>query len=294
MATVTSSTLSPSASRARIRARKKGLRKLPAYIMLTLLAILFAIPFIWLLSTSLKSPRQIFVFPPQWIPNPFVWENYPRSTTFIPFWRYMGNTLYVTLFNVIASVAVCSFVAYGFARIKWPGRNIVFLVLISTLMIPYPVTLIPTFLIFRDLGLVNTLNALTVPALFGSAFYIFLLRQFYMTIPMELSQAAKIDGASEFQIYWRIILPLAKPALAVVALFAFIANWNDFLGPLIFLNDKNNYTLAIGLYGFFGRSRTEWGLLMAAATLMIAPIILLFFLTQRTFIEGITLTGLKG
>jgi len=293
MASVTSP-LAPSTARAASRGARKRWRKLPAYVALTLLAILFTLPFAWLISTSLKDPKQIFVVPPQWIPNPFVWENYPRSTTFIPFWRYMANTLYVTIFNVIASVTSCSLVAYGFARIKWPGRNIVFLVLISTLMIPYPVTLIPTFLIFRDLGLVGTLNALTFPALFGSAFYIFLLRQFYMTIPQELSQAAKIDGASEFQIYWKIILPLAKPALAVVALFAFIANWNDFLGPLIFLNDKDNYTLAIGLYGFFGRSRTEWGLLMAAATLMIAPIILLFFLTQRTFIEGITLTGLKG
>jgi multiple sugar transport system permease protein len=293
MASVTSP-LAPSTARAASSGARKRWRKLPAYVALTLLAILFTLPFAWLISTSLKDPKQIFVVPPQWIPNPFVWENYPRSTTFIPFWRYMANTLYVTIFNVIASVTSCSLVAYGFARIKWPGRNIVFLVLISTLMIPYPVTLIPTFLIFRDLGLVGTLNALTFPALFGSAFYIFLLRQFYMTIPQELSQAAKIDGASEFQIYWKIILPLAKPALAVVALFAFIANWNDFLGPLIFLNDKDNYTLAIGLYGFFGRSRTEWGLLMAAATLMIAPIILLFFLAQRTFIEGITLTGLKG
>lgn len=294
MATITPSNLAPSTAQAHSRRLKRRMRMLPAYIALTLLALLFLLPFAWLISTSLKDPKQIFVVPPQWIPNPFVWSNYPRSTTFIPFWRYLANTLYVTFFNVVALVISCSLVAYGFARIKWPGRNIVFLVLISTLMIPYPVTLIPTFLIFRDLGLVGTLNALTFPALFGSAFFIFLLRQFYMTIPQELSQAAKIDGASEFQIYWKIILPLSKPALSVVALFAFIANWNDFLGPLIFLNDKNTYTLAIGLYGFFGRSKTEWGLLMAAATIMIAPIILLFFLAQRTFIEGITLTGLKG
>jgi multiple sugar transport system permease protein len=273
---------------------KKKLRKAPAYILLTLLAIVFTLPFAWLISTSLKEPQQIFVTPPQWIPDPVAWSNYPRSTTYIPYFRYFANTMYVTIFNVVASIVVCSLVAYGFARIKWPGRNFVFVVMITTLMIPYPVTLIPTFLIFRDLGLVGTLNALTFPALFGSAFYIFLLRQFYMTIPMELSQAAKIDGANEFQIYWQIILPLSKPALAVIALFAFIANWNDFLGPLIYLNDKNTYTLAIGLYGFFGRSKTEWGLLMAAATIMIAPIILLFFLAQRTFIEGITLTGLKG
>jgi multiple sugar transport system permease protein len=161
-------------------------------------------------------------------------------------------------------------------------------------MIPYAVTLIPTFIIFRNLGWVGTPHPLTIPSLTGNAFFIFLLRQFYLTIPEELSAAAKIDGANEFQIYWQIILPLARPALAVVALFTFIANWNDFLGPLVYLNNKDQYTLAIGMYGFLSRVRTEWGPLMAAATIMISPIIVLFFLAQRTFIQGITLTGIKG
>jgi len=160
-------------------------------------------------------------------------------------------------------------------------------------MIPGAVTLIPTFIIFRNLGWVGTPNPLTWPAFTGNAFYIFLLRQFFLTIPRELSAAAKIDGASEFQTYWRIILPLSRAALAAVALFTFMANWNDFLGPLIYLSDKSQFTLAIGLYGFLSRVRTEWGLLMAASTIMISPVIVLFFFTQRTFIQGITMTGIK-
>jgi multiple sugar transport system permease protein len=207
---------------------------------------------------------------------------------------YLRNTLYIALFNVAGTLISCSLVAYGFARIRWPGRNALFFVLIATLMIPYQVTLIPTFLIFRQIGWVGSFNALTWPSLTGSAFFIFLLRQFYLTIPQELSAAAKIDGASEFQIYRRIILPLSKPALAAVALFTFNANWNDLLGPLIYLNDESHYTLALGLYGFLSRVRTEWGMLMAASTVMVTPIIVLFFLTQRTFIQGITLTGIKG
>jgi multiple sugar transport system permease protein len=280
-------------SRRRRRAARR-LQRIAAYAALTALSLVFAVPFLWLLSTSLKPPAQLFRLPPEWIPDPFTWSNYPRALTQIPFALYLKNTLYIALFNVVASVIACSLVAYGFARIQWPGRNFLFLVLVSTLMIPFPVTLIPTFLIFRDLGWINTPHPLTIPALTGNAFFIFLLRQFYLTIPDELSAAARIDGANELQIYWRIILPLARPALAVVALFTFMANWNDFLGPLIYLSDRDQYTLAIGLYGFLSRVRTDWGPLMAAATIMVAPIVVLFFLTQRTFIQGITLTGIKG
>lgn len=263
------------------------------HLILMGLSLIFTIPFFWLLSTSLKPPEQLFRLPPEWLPDPFMWSNYARATTFIPFFRYFGNTLYITLFNVVAILVSCSLVAYGFARIQWPGRDALFMVLISTLMIPGAVTLIPTFIIFRNLGWVGTPNPLTWPAFTGNAFYIFLLRQFFLTIPRELSSAAKIDGASEFQIYWRIILPLARAALAAVALFTFMANWNDFLGPLIYLSDKEQFTLAIGLYGFLSRVRTEWGLLMAASTIMISPVIVLFFFTQRTFIQGITMTGIK-
>ena len=280
---------------ARRRRRVGGLaRQVAIHLVLIALGAMFALPFLWLVSTSLKPPAQLFKLPPEWIPQPVTWSNYTRAVTFIPFFHYLGNTLYLTLFNVIATVLSCSLAAYGFARIRWPGRDALFLVLVSTLMIPYAVTLIPTFIIFRNLGWVGTLYPLMIPALTGNAFFIFLLRQFYLTIPEELSWAARIDGANEFQIYWRIILPLARPALAVVGLFTFIANWNDFLGPLVYLNDKEQYTLAIGLYGFLSRVRTEWGPLMAAATIMISPIVVLFFLAQRTFIQGITLTGITG
>jgi len=273
---------------------RRLLTGLTAHVILIVSAVAFALPFLWMLSTSLKPDAQIFVLPPQWVPKPFMWSNYPNALTYIPYFTYFKNTLYIAVFNVIATLISCTLVAYGFARINWPGRNILFGVLLATLMIPYPVTLIPTFLIFRKLGWIGTPNPLTWPALFGNAFFIFLLRQFYMTIPQELSQAAKIDGASEFSIYWRIIMPLARPALATVALFTFLANWNDFLGPLIYLGDKQQYTLALGLYGFAGARKTEWGLLMAAGTVTVMPIVLLFFVAQRTFIEGITLTGTKG
>ncbi len=269
-------------------------RRAGAHILLIALSLLFALPFVWLVSTSLKPTEQLFRLPIEWIPRPFTWSNYPQALTYIPFFLYLRNTLYIALFNVAGTLISCSLVAYGFARIRWPGRNALFFVLIATLMIPYQVTLIPTFLIFRQIGWVGSFNALTWPSLTGSAFFIFLLRQFYLTIPQELSAAAKIDGASEFQIYRRIILPLSKPALAAVALFTFNANWNDLLGPLIYLNDESHYTLALGLYGFLSRVRTEWGMLMAASTVMVTPIIVLFFLTQRTFIQGITLTGIKG
>lgn len=276
------------------RLRSQTVRRIFIYIALICLSALFAIPFIWLISTSLKPSTQLFKLPPEWIPRPFMWSNYPRAMTYIPFFLYARNTFYIAAFNVVATLLSCSLAAYGFSRIDWPGRNIVFIVLISTLMIPYQVTLIPTFLIFRSINWVGSFNALTWPALGGNAFFIFLLRQFYLTIPRELSSAAKIDGASEFQIYRHIILPLSKPALAAVALFTFNANWNDFLGPLIYLSDKSHYTLALGMYGFLSRVNTEWGMLMAAATIMVSPIIVLFFFTQRTFIQGITLTGIKG
>lgn len=291
--TITDSATQPS-SRRRSQARAKLIGRIAIYAALIVTGLLFSTPFLWMLSTSLKAPAQLFRLPPEWIPNPVLWSNYERAVTYIPFFKYLGNTLYIAIFNVIAAVLSCSLVAYGFARIPWPGRNAVFFVLIATLMIPFPVTLIPTFLIFRDLGWINTLHPLTIPSLTGSAFFIFLLRQFYMTIPEELSSAARIDGASEFAIYWRIILPLARPALAVTALFTFLGSWNDFLGPLIYLSDRDLYTLAIGMYGFLSRTRTEWGPLMAAATTMISPIIILFFLAQRTFIQGVTLTGIKG
>ncbi len=279
------------------RRRKRirdGLRQGGTHAILLVMSVAFALPFFWLLSSSLKPESQLFRLPPEWIPHPIVWANYPKALTYIPYAIYFRNTLYICVFNLVAAILSASFVAYGFSRIPWPGRDVLFIILIATLMIPYPVTMIPTYLIFRWLGWINTFNPLTWPALTGSAFFIFLMRQFYMTIPMELSEAAKIDGSSEMGIYTRIMLPLSKPALATVGLFSFMWNWNDFLGPLIYLDKKEKYTIALGLYGFLSRQGSKWALLMAASAVTIAPVIIVFFFAQRTFIQGITLTGIKG
>lgn len=220
--------------------------------------------------------------------------NYPNAVTYIPFFLYLRNTLIIAVLATIGALISCSMVAYSLARIPWPGRNILFIATVATLMLPFQVTLIPLFLVFKNLGWVGDFRPLIVPHFFGGALYIFLLRQFFMTIPMELSEAARIDGASELRTHWSIILPLAKPALATVAIFEFIARWRDYLGPLIYLNDQEYFTLTLGLYQYSSQYGREWGLLMAASVLITLPIILLFFFLQKTFVQGIALTGIKG
>jgi multiple sugar transport system permease protein len=257
-------------------------------------ALLFLLPFLWMLSTSLKTDEQLYAYPPVWIPSPFNWANYPNAVTYITFFLYLRNTLIIALGSTIGALISCSMVAYSLARIPWGGRNWLFIATIATLMLPFQVTLIPLFLVFKNLGWVGDFRPLIIPHFFGGALYIFLLRQFFMTIPMELSEAARIDGASEFRIYRSIILPLAKPALATVAIFEFIARWRDYLGPLIYLNDQSLYTLSLGLHEYSSQYGREWGLLMAASVLITLPIILLFFFLQKTFVQGITLTGIKG
>jgi multiple sugar transport system permease protein len=202
--------------------------------------------------------------------------------------------LTIAVLSTIGALISCSMVAYSIARIPWPGRNILFIGTIATLMIPFQVTLIPLFLVFKRVGWVGGFLPLIVPHFFGDALYIFLLRQFFMTIPIELSEAARIDGAGEFRIYWAIILPLAKPALATVTIFEFIARWRDYLGPLIYLSDQNKYTLSLGLQQYSSQYGREWGLLMAASVLITLPIIILFFFLQKTFVQGVTLSGIKG
>jgi multiple sugar transport system permease protein len=278
--------------RARRRIRRVA-QEVLGHALLLASGITFLVPFLWLVSTSLKIDAQIFNFPPVWIPDPAVWSNYPRALTYIPFFSYLLNTLYISAFNVVGIVLSCPLVAYGLARIRWPGRDFLFVSVLATMMLPYQVTMIPLFIVFKWLGWVGSYTPLIVPAFFGAPFFIFLLRQFFMTIPFELSDAARIDGCSEFGIFRRIILPLAKPALATVALFTFVANWQDFLGPLIYLNDDTTFTLSLGLRQFLSEHSAEWALLMAASTVVIMPIIVLFFLTQRTFIQGISVTGLK-
>lgn len=236
------------------------------------------------------------------VPPTWRWENYVKAVTYkmeqlgyIPFLQYGRNTLYIAILSVLGTVLSNSLVAYGFARINWPGRNIAFALTIATMMIPFPVLMVPVYVIFKSLGWVGTPKPLWVPAFLGSAFNIFLLRQFFMSVPFELSDAAKIDGCSEFRIFRDIILPLAKPALAVVALFNFMHVWNDFLGPLIYLTDQKTYTLAYGLQAYQSQhGGTQWPLLMAAATIVVLPVIVLFFFAQKTFIQGITVTGMKN
>jgi len=265
-----------------------------AHIVLIMGSIVFFFPFFWLLTSSLKLERQMFLYPPKLIPNPIVWNNYVRMVTYLPFFSFLRNTVYVTVLCVIGSVLSSSLVAYPFARLRWSGRNVLFIVLLSTMMLPPQVTLIPQYLIFKYLGWLDTLKPLWVWSFFGVPFYIFLLRQFYMTIPYELEDAAKIDGCSYFGIYWRILLPLIKPALATVAIFSFMGAWNNFIGPLVYINSVNKMTLALGLNLFRNQFGGEWALLMAAATSMTLPVVILFFFCQRYFIQGITLTGLKG
>jgi multiple sugar transport system permease protein len=262
--------------------------------VLIALGLLFLAPMLWMVSSSLKANDQLFVAHPIWVPRPARWDNYPRALNYIPFFTYLRNTLLICSLAVAGSLISCSLTAYGFARIDWPGREAVFFVLLATMMLPAQVTMIPSFLLFRWLGWYGTYKPLIVPAFLGNAFLIFLLRQFFLTIPRELSEAARIDGASEFTTFARVILPLARPALATVALFTFLFAWNDFLGPLLYLKDQSKYTLALGLQQFLSAYRSEWGLLMAASTVVTGPIILLFFFTQRTFIQGIAMTGTKG
>jgi multiple sugar transport system permease protein len=206
----------------------------------------------------------------------------------------MWNTLVIAGLTVAGTVASSAIVAYGFARLRWPGRNLIFLIYLSTIMLPFQVTMIPLYVLFKTLGWTGTILPLVVPAFFGNVFYVFLLRQFYMTIPLELSEAARVDGSSELRTFWSIILPLTKPALIAVALFTFLASYKDFLGPLIYLNNQEQWTISLGLNMFKNQYGAQWQLMMAASTVALLPIIVLFFFAQRTFVEGITMTGVKG
>jgi len=276
------------------RATKNALRGLLIHILLIPAAFVFLLPFLWMLSTSLKPDAQLYAYPPIWIPNPLQWANYPKSVSYVPFFVYLKNTLIISPISMVGVVISSALAAYSLSRIQWPGRHILFLLTIATLMLPFQVTLIPVFLVFKNLGWVGDFRPLILPQFLGYAYYIFLMRQFFMGIPTELSEAAYIDGANEFRIFWSVILPLAKPALATVAVFQFIRSWTDYLNPLIYLNDQSLYTLQLGLQQYSSQYGREWGLLMAAAVQITLPPFVIFFLTQRTFVQGVTLTGIKG
>jgi multiple sugar transport system permease protein len=273
-----------------------------AHVALWLICFTALLPFLWMLATSLKTEDKAMVFPPQYWPHPFHWHNYLEVFTSdkVHFLLWTRNTLVIAALSVTGTTISSSLVAYSFAKIRFKGRGALFAIMLSTMMIPFPVTMVSMFAIFHWLGdhtgtmWLGTFKPLWVPAWFGSAFNIFLLRQFFLTIPDELSEAARIDGCSELGIFLRIVLPLSKPALTVVALFAFMGVWNDFLGPLIYLQRPEQFTLALGLQNFQSQhGGTPWAMLMAASVLVILPILVIYFLAQKTFIEGISTTGLK-
>ncbi|HEU5100980.1 MAG TPA: carbohydrate ABC transporter permease [Roseiflexaceae bacterium] len=269
------------------------------YVLAIGLAVLFSLPFFWTLASSLKTQSELYTYPPTFLPAELHPENYVSVFTLAPFGRFILNTVFVTAVAMVGQIFSASAVAFGFTRFRFPGRDALFFVVLMTLMLPWQVTVVPTFLLFRSLGWINTFLPLIVPSFFGGgAFYIFLLRQFFMTIPRDLDEAAKIDGASSFRVFWNIMLPLSKPALATVAIFAFIEHWNEFFGPLIYLNSTPMYTISIGLRYFQSTALTgdvpQDAVLMAASLIVAAPPLLLFFLAQRFFVEGIVTTGLKG
>ena len=275
--------------------RTELLMRILVFLVLVLGAITMLVPFTWMLVTSLKAPGEIFLYPPRWIPNEFQWHNYVDALTALPFGQWYLNTLYLTLMVTVGQVLIASLVGYAFARLRAPGRDFLFILLISTMLLPSQVTLIPTFLIFNAMHAIDTYTPLILPAwLGGGAFYIFLCRQFFMTLPFELDDAAKIDGCGVFGIYWRILLPLSKPVLAAVTVFSIVNTWNEFLLPIIYLQTQSKYVVSIGLRLFRDYEATSWHWLMAAAVVTTLPCLIVFFFAQKLFVQGIATTGLKG
>ena len=269
-----------------------------SYLFLLLVVALFSLPFVWVLRSSLMNMSDIFQLPPRWIPAPLAWQNYREAVTVIPFGQYFLNSLLVVIATLAGSVLTCSLAAFSFSRLRWHGRDAIFLILLTSLMMPYAVTLIPTFVLWKYLGGINTFFPLIVPSWFGTgvggAFNIFLLRQFFLTIPFELDEAAYMDGAAPLSVYWHLVRPLSTPVLVAVVVTTFGWAWNDLLSPLVFLIDSSKFTVAIGLAEFNSAYSIQWDLLMAASIIVIAPVFALFFALQRFFIQGIVLTGLKG
>lgn len=274
---------------------REYLWKTVLYVLAIVGALIFIFPFLWMFMTALKDEANVAVYPPQLMPNPPVWLNFPNALTILPFATYYKNSLIITFSCMVGDVFTAALVAYGFSRLRFFGRDILFLLVLSTMLLPLQVTIVPRFILFGHLGWVDTFKPIIIPAFFGgSGFYIFLLRQFFLGIPPELGDAAKMDGCSIFGIFWRIYLPLSKPALAAVAVFSFMYNWNDFLVPLVFLNSKAKYTVQLGLNLFMDHYDVNWGLLMANAFLAALPCLGVFFFAQKVFTKGITLTGIKG
>jgi multiple sugar transport system permease protein len=291
--------LAPPVARNRVAAHRRArllgrIGRALAFLIVLASAAVFIFPVYWMVITSLNSLPEVFSLPPVWWPAELRWGNYGEALQYFPFLTYVGNTLRIAVPVAIGATLSSALVAYGFARLRWPGRDAIFYLVLATLMIPTWVTLVPLYLLFDDMGWVNTYRPLIVPSWFGDAFSIFLLRQFFLRQPQELIDAARVDGASHLRIFAQIIVPLSRPALAVVALFAFMNAWTDFFTPLVYLSDPDKYTLQLGLFSFFSQHFVNWPGFMAASVVVLAPVAILFFLTQKTFIEGITFTGLRG
>ena len=275
--------------------KKSNVANIAIYGIIIFICLLMVMPFYWMVRSAILDQSQVFKMPPVWIPTRINVQNFKDAFSALPFGRYYLNTIIITALSILGVVITASLSAYSFSRLKWYGRDKIFAVIISTMMLPSFVTLIPTFLGWKAVGALNTYIPLILPSWFGGgAFSIFLLRQFYLSIPKELEEAAYIDGASHFRIFSQIIVPLTKPALLVVALFQFLASWNDYLSPTVYLNDTAKFTLSIGLKLFTGMYNSQWNLMMAAATVISLPPIIVFIVCQKYFIEGVSFSGIKG
>ena len=270
------------------------LGKVLLHVVLIAFGFTFLVPLLWVATTSLKTGGQVFIIPVQWIPSSPQWQNYAEIFEILPLTAFIRNSAMVSILGTLGSVTSSVLVGYSLSRLNWPGRDVLFATLIATMMLPYVVTMIPTFILFHRLGWVDTLLPLWVPSWFGGAFYIFLMRQFMIGLPYELEEAARIDGAGPFRILWQIIVPLCGPAITTIAIFSFLAHYNNFMGPLIYLSTNEKFTLPLGLRWYQGRYGNFWHLVMAASMVSIAPVLVLFFVAQRYFIRGIALTGLAG
>jgi len=280
-------------------ALQRRLRRGILFLVLCAIAVILMIPLFWMVSTSLKVEEQVYTFPPVWMPKPIAWENYAYALVrILPFPRFIGNTLYVSVASTVGAVLTSSMAAFAFSRLRWPGRDYVFMLVLATMMVPMFSTIVPTFILFHKLGWVDTYYPLIVPFWTGgAAFYIFLMRQFFMTIPIDLDEAARIDGCSDVRIWWHVLLPLSRPAVATVAVYCFMARWNDFFKPLIFLHSMEKLTVTLGLNMFRSAAR-DYGVryhwLMAASVAALLPSLVVFFLAQKTFVQGVVMTGIKG
>ena len=277
----------------RIKKRIEILKKSITYIILSLVSIIMILPFLWMISTSLKEAGAVFTYPPKWIPHPVVFKNYLEAWNAVPFGRFFINSIFVAFCVTIGQVTTSSLAAYAFARLEFPGRDKLFFLYLATMMIPGQITMIPIFILLKHLNWIDTYKALILPMAF-SAYGTFMLRQFFMTIPKDLEDAAVMDGCSKFGVYWQVILPLSKPALATLATFTFLGNWNSFMWPLIVTDSMKMKTLPVGLTSFQGLYTTDWTLLMAASVIVLMPILIVYIFNQRFFTKGIVMSGLKG